>query len=161
MITLTPTDDQIKYAKDLSASLGNIKNSVMKGSRNYSGFIGEKVIADLLDCEHKSTKDYDLVLKDGTTVDCKTYTSKYKPKETYMCNIMEASLHQRCDAYVFTNFNPEQNLVYVCGYIPKKDFFEKADYVKKGDKSPVNGVQYKSNGYNLAIKELYPIEDLL
>jgi len=161
MITIQPTTDQLKEAKRLATEMGAIKNSVMSGQRNFVGFVGEVVVRDLLKCQHKSNKDYDMVLEDGRTVDVKTFSSRMAPQPSFDCNIMKSSTHQKCDMYIFSGYNKDQNKLYVCGYVPREEYYSKAVFRKKGAKDPKNGIIYRSDSYSIPVGYLLPIEDLL
>ena len=161
MITLTPTDDQMLYAKKTATEMGALKNSFMRGSRNYDGILGEVVSLDFLNAQKKSCKDFDGILKDGRTVDVKTKRTKVIPKSFYDCSISEFSLHQNCDVYLFARYNFLENVVYVLGYLTKPEYFSKAKKYKKGDIDTSNNMEFKSTTYNVKIDELLPIQDLL
>ena len=133
--------------------MGAIKNSITKGEGNAAGFLAEIVVASLLDAEMKSTKNYDLVLKNGDTVDVKTKRTKVPPKDYYECSIAETSLHQDCDYYVFTRCLPD-GTIYILGDCSKSDYFERAKFLKQGEPDGDNGFIVKANCFNLPIKDL-------
>lgn len=161
MITIKPTENQKNHAAVISKEMGKLKNSFMKGTRNYDGILGEITGLDYVGADKKSCKDFDGILKDGRTVDVKTKRTKVEPKPFYDCSISEFSLHQNCDIYLFTRYNNHSDVVYLLGYLPKSDFFSKAKKYNKGDIDPSNNMQFKTTSYNVPISDLYPIEDLL
>jgi hypothetical protein len=161
MITVKPTEEQKQEAIRRSKELGHIRNSIMQGTRNAIGFLGEIVVADILNAKHEGCKDYDMISKAGDKVECKTFTSTYKPKSNFECNVMAKSTHQQCDIYVFSGYSKKNSELYVCGYLKREDFYNKAKHVKKGDKAESNGLVYRSDGYIVTVGELNPIEDLL
>jgi hypothetical protein len=161
MLALKPTESQKKEARVVAKQMGELKNSFMKGARNYDGILGELVSLEHLGAEKQSCKDFDGRLKDGRTVDVKTKRTKVEPKPFYDCSISEFSLHQRCDVYVFTRYNNQSDVVYLLGYLSKPDFFSKAKKYNKGDIDTSNNMQFKTTSYNVAISDLNPIEDLL
>jgi hypothetical protein len=163
MIKLTPTEEQLNYARKQSKALPihNQAYHIVPDGRNYVGFVGEKAVADLLDCVHEPSFQYDLTLKDGRTIDCKTFSNKYYPKESFECHVMKKKRQQTCDIYLFSSYNRDKNLLYLCGYMPRDEFYSKAKLVRKGDQSPINNIRYRADGYITTIGELYPVEDLL
>jgi hypothetical protein len=161
MIQLKPNESQKAYAKEQSEGFKEGSRTVMGNGRNFIGFVGEKAVADLLKAQHLPANHYDLILEDGTKVECKTFSNKYEPKPHFECNVMETSTFQQCDIYIFSSYNIEKNLLYVCGYISRDDFYAKAKKIRKGEVSPKNGIKYRANGYIITVRDLLPIEDLL
>jgi hypothetical protein len=163
MITLKPNETQLEFAKKQSAALPirNTSYHIVPEGRNYVGFVGEKAVADLIDCDHSPSYEYDLILKDGRTVDCKTFSNKYYPKDNFECHVMKKRKQQSCDIYLFSSYNREKNTLHLCGYMPRDEFYSKAKQIKKGDNSDINNIKYRADGYIIKVGELYPIEDLL
>jgi hypothetical protein len=161
MVTIRPNEEQKQEARKLANQLGELKNSFMKGTRNYEGMLGEIVGLSYVGASNNSCKDYDGVLKNGKTVDVKTKRTKVEPKSYYDCSISEFSLHQKCDLYLFTRYNYVSDEVYLLGYLNKDDFFKQARKYAKGDVDPSNNMEFKSTTYNVRISNLKPIGDLL
>jgi len=161
MIEITITREQLDKAYAQGGDLGAIRNSQMKGNRNFVGFLGENAVEEYLPVKPKNCKDYDFVLEDGRTVDCKSAMINIPPRPLTNCNIMEVALHQKCDLYVFCFYVKPQTTLYICGYIPKQEYVSKARKVNKGDTDPVTGFNYRYSSRVLPMKELLPIEDLL
>jgi len=155
MQAVIPTDKQKDKARELAKEMGHIRNSITKGEGNFAGFLAEIVVADLLGVERSPTKDYDLTLNDGRTVDVKTKRTNFDvvPKPYYDCSIAATSTHQGCDLYIFTR-HMEGGLLYVLGDCSKEDYFNRARFLKKGDKDGDNGFVVKADCYNLPIAEL-------
>ena len=153
MRTVKPTEDQKKEAHRKAKQMGSIKNSITKGEGNAAGFLAELVVANLLGADLKSTKDYDLVLPDGKTVDVKTKRTKVPPRDYYECSIAKTSLHQKCDYYVFTRCLPD-GTIYILGDCAQDDYFSRAKKLKKGQKDGDNGFTVKADCFNLPISEL-------
>jgi hypothetical protein len=151
--TIIPTDEQKEKACELSKEMGHIRNSITKGQGNFAGFIAEIIVADLLNAERSPTKDYDLILNDGRTVDVKTKRTTVIPKPYYDCSIAATSTHQGCDLYVFTRYM-EGGALYILGDCSKEDYFNRARFLKRGEKDGDNGFIVKADCYNLPISEL-------
>ena len=161
MITIKPTEAQKDKAIRLSKQLGSLKNSITKGEGNYAGLLAEIIMVDYLQGKHQSCRNYDIVLDGGKTVDVKTKRTTVYPKEYYACTIPKTSANQKCDIYVFCRYNTKNEHVYICGYIDKSTFFDRAHFGKKGEKDPYNTLVYKADCYEVAINDLKSIEDLL
>ena len=159
MIILEPTDAQLAEAEERANKMGAIRNSHYKGGGNFIGFVGEVCVRDYLEADNTSCKDYDIT-KDGMRIDVKTKLTRYPPKQNYACTIYKTSLHQQCDSYVFARFDKEKNKVYLCGWMPKKDFLESAHATKKGDVDPSNGYVAQADAYDLEISKLNSMESL-
>ena len=153
MQTIIPTDKQKDKARELAKEMGHIRNSITKGKGNFAGFLAEVVVAELLGVTRSPTKDYDLTLNDGRTVDVKTKRTTVVPKPYYDCSIAATSTHQGCDLYIFTRYM-EGGALYVLGDCSKEDYFKRARFLKKGDKDGDNGFVVKADCYNLPIAEL-------
>jgi len=95
MIELKVSDKTLLTARDMAEEMGRIHNSITKGQGNIAGFIGELVCLDLLNGRHESTKDYDIILTDGTKLDVKTKRTSVEPKPHYDCSVEALSLHQQ------------------------------------------------------------------
>ena len=50
---------------------------------------------------------------------------------------------------------------FILGGILKEDFFDKAEFWKKGIIDPTNGYQVKADCYNIKINQLQSIKDLV
>jgi len=151
--TIIPTDEQKEKACELAKEMGHIRNSITKGQGNFAGFIAEIIVADLLNAKRAPTKDYDLILNDGRTVDVKTKRTTVIPKPYYDCSIAATSTHQGCDLYVFTRYM-EGGVLYILGDCSKEDYFNRARFLKRGEKDGDNGFIVKADCYNLPISEL-------
>jgi len=74
------TNDHIKRANTLAKSMGTLNNSILRGEGNVAGFVGEVILAELLQADHRNTYDYDFILPSGRTVDVKTKQTTVEPK---------------------------------------------------------------------------------
>jgi len=154
MIELKGSDKTLLTARDMAEEMGRIHNSITKGQGNIAGFIGELVCLDLLNGRHESTKDYDIILTDGTKLDVKTKRTSVEPKPHYDCSVAALSLHQQNDAYAFCRVKNDYTLCWFLGMIEHDRYFEMARYLEKGEVDPANNFTVKSNCYNLSIEAL-------
>ena len=142
--------------------------SFMNGLGNIPGFLGEYILADIRpDLKHVFTSyDYDFLQADGnTTVDskCKTHKVPKAPLWNHEASICVDSLHQQVDNYVFSRvYYDKLNGCYpygwIIGGISKKEFFEKARPLKKGQRDGDNGYVVRQDCYNFHYLNLHPIK---
>ena len=154
MLEVRVSDDILLQARDLAEDLGKLHNSITSGQGNVAGFIGELIVADLLNAERQNTKDYDLVLPDGSTVDVKTKRTSVEPKTHYDCSVARFSLHQQCDKYAFCRVKNDYTVCWFLGLISHDKYFELARELKKGDIDPSNNYTVKADCFNLSIEDL-------
>jgi len=154
MLEVRVSDDILLKARDLAEDMGKLHNSITSGQGNVAGFIGELVVADLLNAERQNTKDYDLVLADGSTVDVKTKRTSVEPRTHYDCSVARLSLHQQCDKYAFCRVKNDYTICWFLGLIPHDRYFELARELKKGEIDPSNNYTVKSDCFNLSIEDL-------
>tara|TARA_B100000035_G_C20846645_1_gene485524 strand:- start:186 stop:680 length:495 start_codon:yes stop_codon:yes gene_type:complete len=154
MIEVDISVEQLDKARKQSTKMGTLPNSITNGGGNLAGFIGEIVVADLLDAEIKNTYDYDIVDKHGSKIDVKTKRCNTKPKDYYECSIASHGTKQKCNEYIFVRVMNNLTKAWVLGRISKNDYFKNSTYHNKGDIDPDNGFKFKSSCYNLPINKL-------
>lgn len=135
MIEIEVTDQQKERAQNLY-DFDALNGSIMKGSSNIYGAMGEVVVVDyftkLYHLVWHQTYDYDMIIK-GKRVDVKTKKYNIDPQPDMNCTIPDHSPRQKCDYYFFTYCREDLSKVFILGYIGKKDFWEKAVLKKKGE----------------------------
>lgn len=154
MIEIKITDDIKHKAMQKAEEMGTLNNSIMKGAGNLAGFIGEFIVADIFNGEIVNTYDYDIVGEDGTTIEVKTKQTKVKPLPHYDCSIAAYNTKQKCHTYAFVRVNYNLTTAWFLGYLTKKEYFEKARFLRKGDIDPANNFTVRADCYNVSIKEL-------
>jgi hypothetical protein len=159
LIEVKPTPAQKRKATIMAKDMGQLRGSMTKGEGNKAGFIGEICAGQYLNAEHKNTYQYDLILPDGHTVDVKTKRCKFKPLMTYDVSISTWNTKQACDYYVFARTLNDYSLVWLLGYMDKEQYFDEAVFKKKGTREGF--FTFNSDCWNMAIKDLKPIKDLL
>ena len=158
MLKVTLTESLVNEADKLAKDMGRIRNSITKGEGNVAGFIGEIVCAKLFNAERKGTKDYDLVLPDGKTVDVKTKRTTVKPLLHYDCSVAKLSLHQKCDAYAFCRVKTDLSVCWFLGLVDHDQYFKNARFLTKGELDPSNNFTVKSDCYNVSIEKLKELQ---
>ena len=145
----------IKKAKKLAEELGKLNNSITGGEGNLAGFVGEVVIAEIIEAEHNNTYDSDLTWFDNITIDVKTKRTTVAPKDYYECSIAAYNTKQKCDLYAFCRVNANLDTLWFLGMIPKETYFKKARFLKKGQVDGDNNFVVKADCYNMEIKDIW------
>lgn len=137
------TDEIMEAARAYSNRVGYIKNSIRKGGGNMPGFLGEIVVGTYIkrnlhaDIKSKPCKDYDMILyrdECEVLIDAKTKQRSVEPKKEYTCHVADASMHQKCDVYIFCQVNMyPQKRAWILGWMTKKEFLEKCIHLNKGE----------------------------
>jgi hypothetical protein len=158
MIEITPTEAQIKEARLNAGSTTGLQGSITRGSGSPAGALGEIIVRDLLGYRQINTAHYDLYTDHGVTIDVKTKRCTSAPKQYYECSITAHGTKQQCDEYIFVRVLNSLQRAWILGRIPKDEYFAKAVRHKKGDKDESNNFTFKTDCYNLAIEDLWPIQ---
>jgi len=154
------TGEDIKEAKLLANNMGTLQNSITKGQGNVHGFLGEIITSKFLKSKLNNTYDYDII-HNNLKIDVKTKRVTTPPRDYYECSVVSLNTKQLCDIYVFTRVLKDMTKGWLLGYINKKDYFDKAVLLKKGDIDPSNNWKVLTDCYNLPINKLNNIENLI
>jgi len=151
-----------KSALKEAKALGALKKSITGGEGNLAGFLGERVVAEYLNIEKENTYQYDLITKKEKTYDVKTKRCKSKPLPDYTVSVCALNTSQDCDAYIFVRVDNEMTTAWILGYMPKKDYYKKAKFCKRGNLDPDSNCnwRFKEDCYNMYIKDLKPISEI-
>lgn len=160
MLEVEVKPEHVKLAEKKAKQLGVLKHSFMKGQGNIAGFLGEILVANFLKADIKNTYDYDLV-KGETKIDVKTKRCTSEPKSHYECSVAAYNTRQKCNFYVFVRVLQNYKKAWILGIIRKEDFFKNSKFYKKGFTDPSNGMTFKEDTHNIAIKNLLDFKDLL
>ena len=159
-ISLTDTfveemEDEIKREAE---EMGSLKGSIEDGDGNFAGLAGEYILKELVSSiERDPTYNHDLVMGD-ITIDVKTKRRSVKPKPYYECSIADYNTSQTCDFYYFISINYDYEDVYLLGYLPRDEYYDKATFHEEGDVDPDNGFVFKADCWNVAISELKQLD---
>ena len=154
------TNEDIQEATLLANNMGTLQNSITKGQGNVHGFLGEIITSKFLKSKLSNTYDYDIIYN-NLKIDVKTKRVTTPPKDYYECSVASLNTKQLCDIYVFTRILKDMTKGWLLGYINKKDYFDKAILLKKGDIDPSNNWKLLTDCYNLPINKLNNIEKLI
>jgi len=165
-------EEMIRLAAKKAQQLGTIKNSITNGAGNVAGYLSEIALSEhlgskIVSCdpgEHKY--DFDL-LKNGKKIEVKTKRRTVDPQQHYEVSIAEVSKHQQTDFYAFTSITFAQKTgfgvnskyyspktLWLCGFMSRSEYFERARFLKKGEIDGSNGFTVKANMFNLPISKL-------
>lgn len=153
MIEVQITKDMLYEAQDKASELGILNHSILMGKGNFTGFLGEQVALKVLGGEWCNTYNYDIIL-DGKRIDVKTKQTTVKPLPHYECSVAAYNTKQDCDEYAFVRVLKDYTVGWFLGSIPKKEYFEKARFLRKGDIDPSNDFTVRADCYNLSIDSL-------
>ena len=140
--------------------MGTLQNSITKGQGNVHGFLGEIITSRFLKSKLSNTYDYDIIYN-NLKIDVKTKRVTTPPKDYYECSVASLNTKQLCDVYVFTRILKDMTKGWLLGYINKKDYFDKATFLKKGEVDHSNNWKVATDCYNLPINKLNNIERLI
>lgn len=142
----------------------------------YVGFIGELITIKYLhqngikyawQNRDPSIPNYDFDINiNGIRLEVKTKDRTVDSRLFYDCSIAAYQV-QDCDYYVFTTLTKDKYLEYpyhtamLCGYLPKSEYMNKSRFLREGHIDPSNGWKVSMDCYNVAIKDLKPISELI
>tara|TARA_R110002051_G_scaffold32786_2_gene73909 strand:- start:23133 stop:23678 length:546 start_codon:yes stop_codon:yes gene_type:complete len=173
MISLPFSEEMIERAKLKASSLGSINNSILRGAGNLAGYLGEEALASHTGATIVSNDrglekyNHDLLLEDKRRIEVKTKRRTVAPKPHYDVSVARTSKHQQPDIYAFislqferaTKSHPKKyyglNKIWLCGYMPANEYWEKATLWKSGQIDKRNNFKTHVDMYNLEIEELY------
>lgn len=159
MIEIIPTEKQIREAQLKSGDTMGLQGSITGGGGSPAGALGEIVVRDYLNYIQANTAHYDLYTDRGIRIDVKTKRCTSPPKPFYECSITAHGTKQECDEYIFVRVLKSLQKAWILGRISKDDYFANAIRHKKGEKDESNNFTFKSDCYNLAIEDLWPIHE--
>jgi hypothetical protein len=117
--------------------------------------------------KHESDLGWDIIIG-GLKYDIKTPESISFPLARYRCNISRALFNKKKgnDGYIWIFMIPHPGKFppydwRIVGWMPKDEFFERASFHKKGDKSITgNKFKYSAPLYDMAIRHINPYKDI-
>jgi hypothetical protein len=163
MLIIKPSGEDRKQARAEAKAMGVLRGSITRGRGNEIGMMGEILT-------HRETGGsrvgdvnfaYDIALKNGITVDVKTTKAASVPELHYVARVYgseagKEKLSSKCNVYYFVRCNQQMTLATLVGWLPAREFMEKALFLPKGNVDPNDGKLSFSDEYVLPISELYP-----
>lgn len=155
MLEIPLTKDVILWAWEKSKAVGIINAHRPSPVSTFVGAIGEKIVLDNLGicAEEQSRINYDIKYK-GKRVEVKTKTTSVKPKPHYEAVVSESAIKQSCDYYAFLRLKNDLSVAWLCGYVSKFDFLEKAQFIEKG-----RNLGHRVQTWNQYIMEIQELDD--
>lgn len=154
MIKIPINSEIIEASESRAKKMGMLNNSIAQGEGSVAGFIGEHIVADILNGMIEDTYDYDIVLKNNDTVDVKTKRVSSEPKDYYSCSVAKFNTKQKCTYYAFTRVMTNMSAAWYLGKIKKEQFYDIATFHKRGDIDINNNFIFRADCYNICIREL-------
>ena len=147
--------------------MGALRNSITSGQGNLVGFIGEEVFRTIKGGEY-SPEDgthyqWDIVTRNGKTVDVKTKSCTGEPEGHYNATVADFNTEQACDIYAFmrVEVGKESGIptgrAWYMGAILKDDFYARSHFWRKGEVDPTSdfGWRFKADCHNLRYDKLW------
>ena len=153
------TDLMRQRSQVKAEEMGSLNNSILNGTGNYAGFLGEEIVNDYIRGTIENTYDYDII-KDGLKFDVKSKQTTVVPRTHYDCSVPDFNPNQKCDFYIFARILDDFSIGWILGFISKERFYQEARFMRKGQMDGSNDFIVKSDCYNLAIKRLSPIAEI-
>lgn len=172
MISVRPTASQINSARLRTGAMEQailakrgktyLDNSIREGEGVFTGLLGEELPLARYSSFRRAPAcdifDYDLF--DGlreNTFDVKTKACTSAPEQHYWCSVCAANINQRCTHYFFVRVLENLSCAWLCGVLPKDEFFRRAVFFKKGALDPTsnNGWRFSWDCYNVPISALW------
>lgn len=135
------TVDMVRRAQSMAKTHGSNSNTIKKRERSrFTGYLGEELVAQFISgLTRANCKDYDFIRWKGSdhsySIDVKTKERGVLPADKWSVHIGEYGSHQQCDTYVFAQVNETEQgwRGWVIGWMDKKEYWDTALKVKKGD----------------------------
>ena len=168
MKVIPHTDIMVKSAFLKASKLGSLNNSILSGSGNAAGYLGEEAVADYLGADIVSDGEYNFDLfKDGKRIEVKTKRRTVPPLMTYDVSVSVTSSHQKPDLLVFVSlqFNRsgivdgrmaygDLEAVWLVGCKKPDAFYRESHTYMPGDIDPDNNFVTTAAMFNLPIHML-------
>jgi len=154
---------QLERARARAESMGRLNRSFTKGRSNIYGMLGEEIVANFVAGTIADTYDYDIIDPAGLKIDVKTKktTSCEAPAAHFTATVWGGNTKQRCDAYVFVRIctDLDKRLAWICGWMPKDEFYGTAVEYKRGQVDKENGYKVHADCWNVRIDRLHRLEE--
>jgi hypothetical protein len=141
-------------AQTKAEQLGALKNSILEGKGNLSGYLGEEAaLSTYPNAKHVDSYDCDITIS-GNTFDVKTKKRTVPPQPSYECSVAAANTKQDTDFYLFVSLWNYAK-AYIIGFMPKVEYFSRARFLRKGEIDGSNRFKVRDDCFNIFFYELY------
>lgn len=161
MVIITPSLEDKQLARAEAKRMGVLHGSFSKGGGNAIGAMGEILVHNRTGGSRVGdiNFNYDIVLPDGRTVDVKTTKATAVPEPYYTARVYgsekaKEKLSTKCDVYYFVRCNSQLTLATIVGWMPAREFIERATFLPRGNVDPSDGKISFADEYTLPISEL-------
>jgi hypothetical protein len=160
-IAITP--EMLARAKAKADEMGELKNSIRRGTGNLAGFLGEEIVLAAWEGSvSHNTYQHDLTYEE-VTFEVKTKDRTVAPRLGYEASVANFNTRQTADFYVFVSLyrikeTGDYARGYIIGIIAKESYKEQAAFLKVGDIDPSNGWKVSADCYNLPYDQLARFE---
>lgn len=128
------------------------------------GLMAQVVVSDFLELERPKNEGFDggvdLEIA-GKKFDVKCVIRTVDPKPNFANNLTSHQMKYDIDGYIFVSFNKNIGRFTVCGWIPKQEFKDKAEYFPEGSQRTRDDgtlMTLQSANYELPNKDLRKLE---
>lgn len=163
MLVITPSGENRKQARAEAKSMGVLRGSIARGRGNEIGMMGEILVHNEIGGSRVGDINfaYDIVTSTGITIDVKTTKAASVPELHYVARVYgtEAAaekLSSKCSVYYFVRCNQQMTLATIVGWMPAREFIERAIFLPRGSIDPNDGKLSFADEYVLPITELNP-----
>jgi len=157
MIEVPIDADMIARSRRRADKLGVLNRSFMHGRGNFVGFLVEEIVlAAFPGAELADDYNFDIIYA-GMRFDVKTKRTSAVPLPHYLCSVSDHNTRQKTDNYLFCRVlevNGEFRKGWILGYLPKEEFYNKAFFMRKGEREGDNGYVVKSDCWSVRIDSL-------
>lgn len=158
----------ITEAKRIADEMGCLPKSQNKGGTNVMSVIGELAAADYLGASRVAEVNYDYDLFIGARnlrIDVKSKYAENIPSVDYAMSVWADNVKQKTNYYLFTRVSYDHDYVWLCGWLPKLEFFAQSTFLLQGDVDPDSTLidPYKASydRFNVYLRNLNKMSDLL
>lgn len=125
-----------------------------------TGYLAEVAIKHTVKkLDYSDDVKYDFKSPKQKTFDSKSQGCNFKPHIDYIGTLYEDQQNREVDFYIFSRIKNDLSLAWICGFIPKEEYFQKAEFITKGTK--VKNITYDTSRFALEYKHLYKIHNLI
>ena len=164
-VVYEPSQKLLTFAKSIfnnrfnSSRVLNARTVYERIESRLAGIVGECVYQELFPMAKKSP-DRDVPFdfyQDGKKIDVKCKYRTVPPKKNFEASFFAYQIgqhFQEVDRYVFMSTMGDFSKVWICGYIEKKDFLDRAVVWKRGQVDPSNGKVFHEDTYSVFYNQL-------
>jgi len=160
MFDILISDDILDYVEQLLEKYNFGQRGYADGNQTEqrTGLIGQTYIQEIFGFgrptgEGGFDNGIDFIFNDKK-IDVKTMGRTVKPKPDYVNNFIGLQKSYESNVFIFCSYNKKNNILTICGWITKTDFFIRASFYPKGT------LRYRNDGTCFETKtDLYEIEN--